>query len=145
MSIMNPSLFSLGIEGIKALQGVPVDKRENLDDILKCWGAPFTGVSLMSNRQTPDHRDTLGCNRGMDLLTTVGPYEDGTLTLTGLGVQFQYDSGTVVGISGREVIHRADANGERLCVAYYMRDNVVKALGLGSPAFTLISEIEQIK
>lgn len=130
--IMHPSLYVSGIKAIRGIHSgeIPVDKSEGLAEVLRFWSSPFTGLSLMNNRQTPLHRDSLGCNEWMDLLATVGPYTEGLLEMPGLGLEFEYRSGTVVGVSGRAVRHGAQANGERLCYAYYMRENVMKAHGL---------------
>jgi len=130
--IMHPSLYMSGLKAIRAIQNgqIPVDKSEGLANILQFWASPFTGLSLMNNRQTPFHRDSLGCYEWMDLLATVGPYTEGILQMPGLGLEFEYDSGTVVGVSGRAVRHGAQSNGERLCFAYYMRENVTRAHGL---------------
>jgi len=130
--IMHPSLYFSGLQATRAIHDrrISVEKSDGLEDILKYWASPFTGLSLMNNRQTPLHRDSLGCYEWMDLLATVGPYTKGILELPGLGLEFEYGPGTVVGVSGRAIRHGARSNGERLCFAYYMRENVTKAHGL---------------
>ena len=130
--IMHPSLYMSGLKAIRAIQNrqIAVEKSEGLANILQFWASPFTGLSLMNNRQTLFHRDSLGCYEWMDLLATIGLYTKGILQMLGLGLEFEYDSGMVVGVSGRAVRHRAQSNGERLCFAYYMRENVTRAHGL---------------
>ena len=94
-----------------------ISKAENLDCILENWMSPFTGLSLMNNWQTPVHCDNGGCYCGMDLLATVGPYQRGRMNLPGLGLKLEYNSGTLVGVTGRILQHGAAASGERVCFA----------------------------
>jgi len=142
MSVIHPELFTMGVEGIRKLNtaGV-VQKAHTLPDILQHWSAPFSGLSLMNNRMTPPHRDNGGGYHWMDLLITVGRYRRGLLELPGLGIRVLYNAGTAVAVSGRVVRHAASAEGERLCIAYYMRENVVKKLGLGDPSWADICDI----
>jgi len=99
---------------------------------------PFTGLSVMNNRQTPTHHNNGGGHRWMDVLASVGPYLAGWLHLPGLGYQMMYKSGTVVGLTGRVVLHGAHANGQHACFAFYFCENVMKALGIPSPAWAKI-------
>ena len=117
-----------------------VAKNEGLEMIMEIWSAPFTGLSVMNNRQTPTHRDNGGGHKWIDVLASVGPYVAGRLDLPGLGYQLMYESGTVVGLTGRVVLHSAHANGQRACFAYYFRENVMDALGIPSPAWAKIGE-----
>ena len=142
MSVIHPELFKMGTAGIRALnEPGTVNKAETLPQILKHWSAPFTGLSLMNNRMTPAHRDNGGGYRWMDLLLTVGKYRRGLLDLPGLGVKVLYSAGTAVAVSGRVIRHAASAEGERLCIAYYMRENVVKKLNLDDPSWAHIRDI----
>ena len=69
----------------------------------------------------------------MDILVTLGSYEEGALDLLGLGIQLHYTPGAVVAIAGRVIAHSAYCNGDRACIAYYMRDKVQAWLGLCKP------------
>jgi len=71
----------------------------------------------------------------MDILVALGMYQEGTLELPGINVQLQYDPGTVVGIAGRVIAHSAKCNGDRACIAYYMREKVHHRLGVASPGW----------
>lgn len=105
LSIIHPELYRVGIESIKALAVRPtiVSKAETLDEILRSWSSPFSGLSVMNNRQTPLHRDNGGGYRWMDLLATVGTYKKGWMDLPGLGFRLRYNAGTVVAVAGRVV------------------------------------------
>jgi hypothetical protein len=61
---------------------------------------------------------------------TVGPYQNIFFELPVVGIRLVYNSGTVIGLSGRVLRHGVmEADGERICTAYYMRENVQKRLG----------------
>lgn len=142
MSVIHPELFDMGVEAIRRLNATGVvQKADTLPNILQHWSAPFSGLSLMNNRMTPAHRDNGGGYHWMDLLITVGRYRRGLLELPGLGIRVLYNAGTAVAVSGRVVRHAASAEGERLCIAYYMRENVVNKLGLGDPNWAHVGDI----
>lgn len=109
--------------GLTCIEQLPL----HCDDVvaLDLWYSLFNGVQVISNRKTPVHRDSGTSSSWMDLLVTVGPYTTATFALPGVGVKLQYGSGTVIGVCGRLLRHGVeDVDGERICVAYYMKTNV---------------------
>ena len=121
---IHPQLFQMGMEAMHHL-----GSHTDLSDVIKLWYSIFNGVSVISNRETPTHRDNLSQCQWYDLLTTVGPYEEAILELPGVGLRFKYASGTVVGLCGRILRHGVSvADGEQICVAHYMRENVQRRL-----------------
>ena len=142
LRVMHPATFASGlkcIEGIK--HSKKVVKREHLDEVLEVWTSPYTTFSLINNRDTPLHRDNGGSHTVMDMLVSVGPYESGEFVVPGLGLTFHYSSGTVIGLLGRIVRHGAEATGQRLCFAQYLRENVLEALGISDPEWVNIKDI----
>jgi hypothetical protein len=122
--VIHPELFDMGMDAMHHL-GLHSD----LSDVLKLWFSIFNGASVISNRETPTHRDNFSRSQWYDLLTTVGPYQEAILELPGVGLRFMYASGTVIGLCGRVLRHGvSEAGGERICVAYYMRENVQRRL-----------------
>jgi len=99
------------------------------------WSTPFNGVSVISNRSTPLHRDCNSRKEWMDMLVALGMYNLGNLTVPGVGIEFVYNPGTVVGILGKVLQHGAECDGERACLAFYMRDKVQERLGLRVPTY----------
>jgi Oxygenase domain of the 2OGFeDO superfamily len=94
-------------------------------DVLSKWASVFSGVAVISNRSTPPHRDGSSRNNWYDILVTLGRYRNCHLKLPGLGISLEYGPGTVVGISGRLLEHAVPGfEGDRVCYAYFMRDNV---------------------
>ena len=66
-----------------------------------------------------------------DLLATLGNYKNCKLELPGLGISLDYRPGTVVGLSGMVLQHQVSSfEGDRLCYAYFMRDNVHEWAGV---------------
>jgi hypothetical protein len=143
LSIINPTQYNVGITYVEKIRNEPekIAKRDHLEYLLDTWTSPYAACSLMNNRDSPLHRDTGGGYRSMDLLTSVGEYSDGRFYLPGLGVEFWYGSGSVIGIAGRVVRHGATANEERLCIAQYSRENVLEALGISEPEWTVIQDL----
>jgi hypothetical protein len=122
--VIHPQLFQMGMEAMRRL-----GLRADLSDVVELWYCIFNGASVISNRETPMHRDNFSRCQWYDLLTTVGPYQEAILELPGVGLRFKYASGTVVGLCGRILRHGvSDADGERICVAHYMRENVQRRL-----------------
>jgi hypothetical protein len=135
LSVIQPDLYDVGMEGLRRLYRNPsaVETPEILADVLELWTVPFSGLSVISNRSTPLHRDCNGRKEWMDLLVALGQYKDGLFFVPGLGLELLYNPGTVVGITGKVLQHGAECNGERACLAFYMRDRVHERLGLRAP------------
>ena len=122
--VIHPELYAMGIETMKKM-GMMVDPPA----VLRLWYSIFNGVQVISNRETPVHRDHNSRWEWYDLLATLGPYQGAILELPGVGLRFSYESGTVLGICGRLLRHGvSEAVGERFCLAYFMRENVQKRM-----------------
>lgn len=101
-----------------------------LKDILPVWPTAFNVVGIISNQLTPAHRDVGGSHAALDILMPAGPHSNGRMTLPGLGMALEYHPGTLVGMSGRVVRHAATVTGDRACIAFYCRENILKALNV---------------
>lgn len=103
------------------------------ESALENWGTVFNALSVISNRETPYHRDNQSRHQWYDLVTTFGTYPDARLSLPGLGIELPYHSGTISAFSGRVLRHgvrEAEGRpGDRLCLVYYMRESVQDRLG----------------
>lgn len=142
-SILNPYVFNAGVEIIRTIHTTPeiIQKREMLPRILGAWSTPFTALSIMTNRQTPVHRDNGSGFTVNDLLTTIGPYSNGHLDMPSLGCRFRYNSGTIASFCGRLLTHAASADGERLCIAQYLRESVLHTFDIEDHMWTTIADI----
>jgi len=62
---------------------------------------------------------------------TLGRYRNCNLNLPGAGISLEYGPGTVVGLLGATLEHEVPRfEGERVCYAYFMRDNVHEWAGV---------------
>jgi hypothetical protein len=122
LAVIHPSLYDAGRETFDRLRKAPGIERQ---DVLSRWTSVFNGVSVLSNRRTPAHRDGNSAHHWYDMLVTLGSYTNCNLELPGAGVSLEYGPGTVVGFAGMTLEHGVPSfTGERLCYAYFMRDNV---------------------
>jgi hypothetical protein len=125
LRVIHPALYECGRETIQRLH-----QHAELQPALEKWPSVFNAVTILSNRETPLHRDNHSRPQWYDMLTPVGPYQQAVLDLPGVGLKLAYESGTVVGLSGKVLRHGVKAcDGERICLAYYMRDKVHERMG----------------
>ncbi len=123
LSVINPEVYRAGCECLVSLQDHP---DSGIAQAVPKWGTPFSGVSAIFNRCTPLHRDPQGGRTMMDLLLSVGPYDNAAFELLGVSARFLYKSGTLIGVPSRTIAHGASvADGERVCFAYFMREKVM--------------------
>jgi hypothetical protein len=134
LSIIQPLLFDMGIQALKQLESDRdlCENPERLRDVLGFWHAPFSAISVISNRVTPLHCDTGGRAEWMDLLLALGEYDNGRFSVPAFGYTFKYNPGTIVALSSKIFRHGATCVGNRAAIAFYMRDNVLNRLCLPS-------------
>ena len=143
LSIVHPVLYRTGRDGFMKIISDPSVVKEGgmVLEILKLWTSPFSGYGLISNCTTPLHQDNNSQGPWFDFLMTVGPYSGSNLMLHSLGLKLRYDSGTMVALLGRIIRHgTTEANGSRLCIAQYMRDNVLDRLGMEAPNWISLAD-----
>ena len=122
LAVIHPALYDAGWETAKRLKRT---SEIGPQDVLTRWASVFSGVGVISNRSTPPHRDMGSRCHWYDILVTLGKYRNCNLELPGLGISLEYGPGTVVGISGKTLEHAVpNFEGDRVCYAYFMRDNV---------------------
>ncbi len=80
-----------------------------------------------------------------DLLTTVSLYNMAICNIPGVGMQFEYLSGMVIGLGGRILRHGVSAaDGERICLAYYMREAVLRRLGQSDVSWSRLHKVASV-
>ena len=123
LAVIHPQLYEAGRQTIERLRSTP--EIEDPEDLLSRWASVFSGVSVISNRYTPPHRDQGSRYHWYDILATSGCYRNCDLKLPGLGITLEYGPGTVVGLAGKVLEHEVSSfKGDRVCYAYFMRNNV---------------------
>lgn len=146
LRIMHPDQYAAGREAVEELFTSPEKLADPEDTIslLPLWSSVFNGVSIISNRESPPHRDSKTRFEWFDILTTNGNYSDGWLNLPGLQLKLAYNPGTVVAFSGKLLLHEVKAvEGDRVCLAYYMRDCIHKFLGVGPAGWRKWDDIKK--
>lgn len=120
---------------------------ENTKEIALEWQSVYTGIAIISNRLTPFHRDSKGRPEWYDtLLNYSGSRARPRLIIKDLGLDMEYQSGTVVSFCGSIFEHGVGSwgNGERVCYAHFMREAVRNRLNV-MPAGWVTREIYQIQ
>ncbi|KIM60371.1 hypothetical protein SCLCIDRAFT_54569, partial [Scleroderma citrinum Foug A] len=131
LSIMHPPLYAAGLQVREKLDAWSRENSPAMQDALEHWSTVYTNLSMMSNQQTPLHRDPQSQSDWYDLLATVGKYDNCFLHIPTLRVQLEYRPGTVVTFSRRLLRHGViEEGGDQCCLAYYMRDNIHNCLGV---------------
>ncbi|KZV59180.1 hypothetical protein PENSPDRAFT_595933, partial [Peniophora sp. CONT] len=99
------------------------------------WAFGFNVLTIVANRKSLLHRDKLsGGQEWLDALLSIGGDIDTVLELPGVGVRFQYTSGTIVLFCGHTHLHGVSASrSERVCFAAYGRPSVQRQWRLHSP------------
>lgn len=132
LSVVQPELFDSGQEAFRRLAADPntCDDPQRLKEILATWYAPFSALAVISNRSTPLHRDVGGRPEWLDLMLALGNYDNGRFAVPAFGYTFKYNPGTLIALSGKIFRHGAECPGDRACIVFYMRDNVLNRLGI---------------
>ena len=82
------------------------------------------------------HRDNSSRPECFDMLLTLGNYDDGEIVFPNLGVWLRYNPGTLVALSGKLIQHGVEeVDGDRVCLAFYMKDNVHERLNVPPTAW----------
>jgi hypothetical protein len=125
------------MEVIRALE-----QTEDFGEAIRRWPSVFSGMQLIANRTTPEHRDFKSQPEWYDILATIGPYTDAWMTVPNIGVQLKYDSGTVIGLGGRVLQHAVPSfKGERVCYADFMRSNVHERMRVCNSGWSTVKGI----
>lgn len=129
LAVVHPPLYQAGRDTMLKLEKVP-----GLCEDVKAWGSPFNAVQIISNRETPPHRDNNSRKPWYDLLATIGSYRDLVFEMDGVGLHVHYPPGSVVALCGKVLRHSVGpCDGDRVCYAYFMRDAVHAAMGVVAP------------
>lgn len=126
LSLVNPRLYYMQYAVLDQFwQGHAQAKSQVLaDKVFQSWSSPFTGVAVISNRETILHRNTQGGKLLFDVVSAFGKYSHGRFEVPLLG-RFSYNPGTTMVLPGYLLEHgAARTDGERICLASFMRPQV---------------------
>jgi len=126
LSLTNPGLYRMGLSMLRKLRN-----GEETKAVAKTWQSVYSGISIVSNRISPPHRDSKGRPEWFDTLVNFSAAgTNPRLLLEDLGLDLEYASGTLVSFCGTILKHevRSWGNGDRICYAHFMRESVRRRL-----------------
>jgi hypothetical protein len=127
--IVHPTGFIAGLDSVLNVLG-----EDNILPFLHLWPLPFNALSAISNRETALHRDNDTRPEGLDMTMTCGIYHSCVLEKAGLGLRFHWPPGSISCFNGKLVRHGVSKSiGERVCLAYYMRNSVQERYDIDPP------------
>jgi len=127
-SVVSLPLYDAGIKSISNLKGAVLTS----DPVP--WPSIFSGIEVIVNRQTPDHRDSGGSSAMYDLLVSLGNAYQAMFHLSDLGAELTYCPGTLVYNLGKVLEHGVHwEKDERIVIAHWFKDNVHDKLGVERP------------
>ena len=115
LRVAHPEFYAAGRKAFERASAMPAVR-----DALGKWPSIFSAVEVISNRETPYHRDTSGFRTMMEFLITMGDYDLATLVVRNLGMQLVYKSGTGILLT-IFVLHHGVASvpADRICYAWF--------------------------
>ena len=126
LSLTHPDLFKYGCRMLNGLHQLETTK-----EIAQEWQSIYTGISVISNRRTPSHRDIKDRPEWFDTLMSYSkPGSKPRLLIGDLGLNLEYSSSTVVNLCGSVFKHEVESWGDcdRVCYAHFMREDVGERL-----------------
>jgi hypothetical protein len=147
LGIIHPELYAAGHQVYHNLIDNPAILQEGdaVLEVLQYWTSPFSGYVIISNWLTLLHRDNYSQGAWYDLLTMVGEYSGSKLILGNLGVELSYELGTMVALLGKLIWHGiTEADGHRICITQFMRDNMVERAGIEAPRWMTLSKLGSV-
>ena len=131
-SIMRGALIRAGDPNLSIAEGQTIEDWTLYREILGTWASGFTGLSVISQRETPFHRDGRSPNTMFDVLATFGKTVDPDIRaeLPGIGIRFHYNPGTLLLVLSEPIRHGVSVSKEeRWCFAFFVRERILHQLG----------------
>lgn len=127
LSIAHPKQYDMAKEMKERLM-----ESGQCTEALQRWPMVFTAISVITNRESPFHRDLHEGWQWFDLLLSFGPYKHAPLYMANFGVRIPNPPGTICLFGGRAILHGVRRVSPRITLALYMRENIQKELGIES-------------
>ena len=136
-ALISLHLYNAGFNAMMKLRSPDTYQNVETHENVPLWPSVYTGIAVISNRDTPRHYDINGCPPWYDLLVSCGTHKTAEFSIPKLEVTLSYSPQTVVAVCGKilshEVVHWE--GGERICMAHYMRNMVHDRLGVDQPSW----------
>jgi len=151
--IMRGALIRAGHPQLKIAEGQTIEDWTLYREILGNWASGFTGLSVISQRETPFHRDGRSPCAMFDVLATFGRTIDPDIRaeFPGIGIRFHYNPGTMLLVLSKAIRHGVSVSKEeRCCFAFFVRERILHQLGsrgeevwMGDELFMAWLELEE--
>ncbi|KAG0693556.1 hypothetical protein DFH29DRAFT_881367 [Suillus ampliporus] len=102
----------------------------------------FNCTAVICNRQCPLHRDPRSAPEGFDVMTSVGHYCNGLMTLSNLGIQLRYNTGAMVGCSRHIVRHGVTFTGDQIVWTWFICDSLHNFVGTPRPQYVKYMDVD---
>lgn len=134
LRLTHPNLWHTALEAKQELAC-----RLETHEVSKRWYSLFTGIAVIVNRITVPHIDRGGRPEWYDLLVSAGNPEKAVLEIPQLGAQIRYNSGAMVLLCGKSLVHSVGhwGSGDRICLAHFLRANVFKRLHIQDVSWSM--------
>jgi hypothetical protein len=135
VALIAPELYTLGTAAVSALQDGESIRAPH--ENVHLWSSVYSGIEVIANRITPEHRDPRAAAPVYDLLVSAGTHTSAHLSLEDIKTKLSYKPCTIVALCGKVLSHKVDdwEGGERLCIAHFIRDAVHNKLKLPRPTW----------
>lgn len=122
LAVVHPQLYRSAISLMEKLFADHSPSRA----VMAHWPSCYSAVQIIANREAVRHRDVSAAPGWLDLLLTLGSYrETAVMELWNLGASVPYDSGSIVLLSARLIVHGVPkVPTDRVCLAFYMDEQV---------------------
>lgn len=118
--IIHPEQYQMG----RSIQDQMI-RRNRCASTVRNWPSVMSALSVISNRETPYHRDNQSRMPWFDILTSVGPYTIAPLYLSPFRFRVNNTPGSICAFSGMAMRHAVrKCQLSRISFAWYMREYV---------------------
>ena len=138
LAVVHPELYRAGQEVMRCVHVADGGKTA----IAGRWPTVCHAAQVIVNRETIFHRDTNGLPGWYDVLASVGSYgERAVFAMRTLGVSVPYDSGSMMAVCARVIMHAVPAvPPDRVCYAWLMRELVMDYYKVPKPGWCMLTE-----
>ncbi|KAI0739727.1 hypothetical protein C8Q80DRAFT_1261427 [Daedaleopsis nitida] len=142
LAVVHPELYRAAVRSLDLLYSEDPESRAYVD----AWPCTSHAAAVIVNRESIVHRDLNGKPGWLDLLLSVGTYgETAVFSMGNIGASVPYNSGSVVLVSSRFVLHGVPAvPPDRMCCAWIVNHRIFQHCDLQFPDWTLLADKLQL-
>ncbi|KAG1816892.1 uncharacterized protein BJ212DRAFT_1299605 [Suillus subaureus] len=90
LRVMHPEQYWAGLQAFVSLREKAESKElPKMSETLQYWASVFNSLSVISNRETPNHQDHLSIPECFNILTTMGNYSSAQMSMPSLQLEFR--------------------------------------------------------